>query len=174
MKRFQFLLLDTGPIIKLFELDLWDQFIDKCHVTVSRTVANQAQYASQELEDVRVDLQPYEDNGLISIFDSEPSTVRTFYEQFSQLYRAIIHSGEKEMLAFLCNSTGNWIVCSADGAVFRVLGLLGKAQRGISLEEILKEVGLSQTALEWKYTKVFREKYTRLGQIDSVRDTGLI
>jgi hypothetical protein len=95
MKRFQFLLLDTGPIIKLFELDLWDQFIDKCHVTVSRTVANQAQYASQELEDVRVDLQPYEDNGLISIFDSEPSTVRTFYEQFSQLYRAIIHSGKR-------------------------------------------------------------------------------
>ena len=172
MKRSPFLLLDTGPIIKLFELNLWDQFIDKCHVTVSRTVANQAKYASQEFEDVRVDLQPYEDKGLIDIFDSEPSTVRVFCQQFSQLYKAIIHSGEKETLAFLCNSTGNWLVCSADAAVFRVLGLLRKAQQGISLEEVLKEIGLSQSTLEWKYTKAFREKYTRMGQIDSIQDSG--
>ena len=46
MKRFQFLLLDAGPIIKLFELGLWDAFIKKYEVSISRTVANQAKYAS--------------------------------------------------------------------------------------------------------------------------------
>jgi hypothetical protein len=38
MKKFQFLLLDAGPIIKLFELGLWDKFIEKCDVTIPRTI----------------------------------------------------------------------------------------------------------------------------------------
>lgn len=42
MKKFSFLLLDTGPIIKLFELGIWDDFIKRCDVTISRTVAEQA------------------------------------------------------------------------------------------------------------------------------------
>ena len=46
MKKFQFLLLDAGPIIKLFELGIWDDFIKRCDVTISQTVANEAKYAS--------------------------------------------------------------------------------------------------------------------------------
>lgn len=32
MKKFQFLLLDAGPIKKLFELGLWDKFIESCEL----------------------------------------------------------------------------------------------------------------------------------------------
>ena len=52
--------------------------------------------------------------------------------------------------------------------VFRVLGLLGRAEKGISLEEILIQIGLSRV-LKKQYTKRFREKYTNLGQIDSIQ-----
>jgi len=172
MKRFTFLLLDTGPIIKLFELGIWDEFIAKCHVATSRTVAEQAQYASREFEDIPIDLKLYEEQDLIEIIDVELSIVKAFYDKFDLTYKAGIHDGEKETLAFLDNSSENWRVCSADRAVFTVLGLLGRAEQGISLEEILKVVGLPQK-LEWKYTKSFREKYTRLGQIDSIQDKGL-
>ena len=48
MKKYQFLLLDAGPIIKLFELGIWGVFIKRCDVTVSQTVADQAKWASQE------------------------------------------------------------------------------------------------------------------------------
>ena len=54
MKKIQFLLLDAGPIIKLFELGVWDAFIKNCDVTVCRIVANEAKYASQEYEDIRM------------------------------------------------------------------------------------------------------------------------
>jgi hypothetical protein len=104
----------------------------------------------------------------------ELSVAKTFYDKFDMQYKAIIHSGEKETLAFLCNSSENWLVCSADGAVFRVVGLLGRIEQGISLEEILEKIGLSRRNLEWKYTKKFREKYTRLGQVDSIQDKGLL
>jgi len=173
MKKFRFLLLDAGPIIKLFELEIWDSFIKNCDVTISQTVANQAKYASQEFEDVCIDVEPYKEQGLIKIIDVTPSVVKTFYQNFNLRYKADIHDGEKETLAFLCDSSEDWRVCSADGAVFRVLGLLGKGNQGVSLEEVLNKIGLSQH-LEPKYTKDFRVKYTRLGQIDSVQDQGLL
>ena len=75
MRKFQFLLLDAGPIIKLFALGIWDEFIKKCDVTISRIVANQAKWASQEFEDIRIDLEPYEQQGLIKIIDLEPTLV---------------------------------------------------------------------------------------------------
>jgi len=52
-------LLDAGPIIKLFELDIWDAFIEKCDVTVARTVAEkEVVFANRE------DCKEYIDFGL--------------------------------------------------------------------------------------------------------------
>jgi len=181
MKKFQFLLLDAGPIIKLFELNLWERFIEMCDVAISRIVVDQAKYASQEFEDVRVDLEPYEKQ--IRIFDSDLSEVKTFYDKFNLRYKSDIHPGEKETLAFLCNSSENWRMCSADHVVFKILGLLGKAEQGISLEEILKDVGLpcpvnweKITPMDrehWRYSKKFREKWTHKGQVDFIQEQGL-
>jgi len=168
MKRFQFLLLDAGPIIKLFELGVWDAFIKNCDVTVCRIVANEAKWASQEFEDIRIDLDSYEKQDLINIEDVDLSLVKNFYDRLNRRYKDSVHDGEKETLAFLFHASEDWIVCSSDGAVFRVLGLLGRAEKGISLEEILIQIGLSRE-LKKQYTKKFREKYTNIGQIDSIQ-----
>ena len=173
MKKFQFLLLDAGPIIKLFELGIWEEFIKKCDVTISRTVAEEAQYASLEFEDICIDLGVYEEKDLIRIIDVKLSNVKDFHERFDQQYKVSIHAGEKETLAFLCNSSEDWRVCSADHVVFRVLGLFGRAEQGISLEEILKQIGLSRE-LELIYTKKFCEENTRIGQIHSIQNKGLL
>jgi len=174
MKKFQFLLLDAGPIIKLFELGIWDTFIKKCDVTISKIVADEAKWASQEFQDISIDLEHYEEQNLIKIIDVELSVIGTFYDKFNLTYKDNIHDGEKETLAFLCDSPENWSVCSADRAVFRILGFLGRVEQGISLEEILEKIGLSRQNLEWKYTKKFREKYTYMGQVDSIQDKGLL
>jgi len=174
MKKFQFLLLDAGPIIKLFELDIWDEFIKRCDVTMSKIVADEAKWASREFQDISIDIEPYEQQGKVKVIDLEPAIVKSFYEKFNLRYKAGIHDGEKETLAFLYDSPENWSVCSADGAVFMVLGFLGRGDQGISLQEILQKIGLSQSGLEWEYTKKFREKYTRMGQVDSIQDKGLL
>ncbi len=174
MKKFQFLLLDAGPIIKLFELGKWDDFIEKCDVTISQTVANEAKYASQDYEDICIDLEPYKEQELVTIIDLEASKVKAFYDKFNLQYKAIVHSGEKESLAFLLGSSEDWKLCSTDQAVFRVLGLLGKGEQGISLEEILEKTGLSQSELEWQYTKKFREKWTHKGKVDFVQGQSLL
>ena len=173
MKKFRFLLLDAGPIIKLFELGIWDTFIRKCDVTITRTVANEAKYASQEFEDIRIDLEPYEAQGFIKIIDVELSKVKAFHDKFVPQYKAIIHPGEKETLAFLCDSPKNWLVCAADKVVFRVLGLLGRGDQGISLEEVLKEIGHSRS-LEPQYAKKYRERWTHKGQVDFIQNQALL
>ena len=175
MKKFQFLLLDAGPIIKLFELGIWDRFIEKCNVTVSRTVAEKEVVFAGKGDDkeyIDFGLASYEEKGLIKIIDVELSVVSAFYDKFNLWYKAYIDDGEKETLAFLFNSSEQGLVCSADHVVFRVLAILGKAEQGVSLEEILNKIGLSRE-LEWKYTKKFREHYTRMGQMDSIQSQGL-
>ena len=168
MKRFPFLLLDAGPIIKLFELGIWDDFIRKCDVTISSIVADEAQYASREDYDVYINLESYKEQGFIRVIDVDLPKIQIFHDQFDPLYKAVIHPGEEETLAFLFHAREDWKVCSSDGAVFRVLGLLGKAEQGISLEEVLIQIGLSRE-LKKQYTKKFREAYTRRGQIDAIQ-----
>lgn len=173
MKKYQFLLLDAGPIIKLFELGIWDDFIERCMVTISRTVADEARWASRELEDVRIDLEPYEQADCIRVLDLDFSFVKAFHDKFDLQYKTVIDDGEREILAFLCDSDEHWLACSADHAVFRVLGLLGRPNQGISLQEVLDNIGLSKSSLEWEYTKSFREKWTHKGQADSIQDKGV-
>ena len=172
MKKFPFLLLDAGPIIKLFSLGIWDDFIKHCNVGISRIIADDEALYTEDGEK-QINLKPYEEQSLVKIIDVQPSIVKIFYDKFDLLYKADIHDGEKETLAFLFDSTEDWLVCSADHVIFIILGRLGKAEQGISLEEILKEIGLSQN-IEWQYTKKFREKYTRMGQANSIQDRGLL
>ena len=173
MKKYRFLLLDAGPIIKLFELSLWDAFIARCDVTICRTVADEAKWASQDYGDLQIDLEAEEAKGHIHIVDVEVSTVKAFYEKFDPSYQIILHDGEKETLAFLYTSTEKWLVCAGDKAVFKTLGVMGLSEQGISLEKILADIGLGRQ-MDWPYTEKFRLQYTRQGQTDSILDRGLL
>jgi hypothetical protein len=170
MKKFPLLLLDAGPIIKLFELNLWNKLLQACDVTVSRTVIPELKWASQKLEDVRIDIAPYEGKGL-RIIDRDATVVWSFYSSLNPSYKDLIEpdDGEVATLEFLLTSPEKWFLCSSDGPVFRLMGLLGRGEQGISLEELLEKIGLRQSILEWPYTKAFRQEKTRQGQIEAVQ-----
>jgi len=174
MKKFQFLLLDAGPVIKLFELGIWNQFIARCDVTVCKTVVDEAKWFTDPAEGTLqdIDLKPYEQQGAIHIEDVNASVVGTFFNKFNLTYKAQLDPGENETLAFMDTSREPWRMCSSDAAVFRVLGLLRRADGGVSLEEALRQIGLERS-LDWKYSERFRQKYTRLGQADAIHGQGL-
>ena len=168
MKKLQFLLLDAGPIIKLFELGIWKTFIEKYEVSITRTVVEQCIYVTQSDGIVFIDF-PFEqaaEEGLIKIIDVKPGNVAAFIGELSNKYD--LHAGEDETLTFLNTATEDYHVCAADGAVFKVLGYIGKGERGISLEELLNTIGQGRK-LEWRFRKAFRDKYTKEGQIDATQ-----
>ena len=168
MKKFQFLLLDAGPILKLFELGLWERFIDTCDVTIARTVAeSEVLYIQEGLEKQHIEygLRSYEQSGHIKIIDAEPHQIAAFQQKISGFE---VHAGELETLAYFFSSHEDWLVSSGDHVGYQVLGFLGKGEKGISLEEILQQIGLAKS-LEYWYTKKFRERWTHQGQVDAIQ-----
>jgi hypothetical protein len=171
MKKFQFLLLDAGPIFKLLELGIWEKFIEQCDVTIARVVVDQL---IKEINTSDYILYPFEQaamDGLIKIVDINPSEAKQVIDKLNHLNYEI-HSGEKETIAFFLKSSEDFQICAADGAVFRFLGYIGKGEKGISLEEVLNITGLGRQ-LEWSFTKKFRDKYTKIGQADQFQSKGL-
>jgi hypothetical protein len=155
MKRFQFLLLDAGPIIKLFELGLWGKFIEQCDIVITRTVIEEAVHIGQcdFLNYIDFPFEEADKQGLIKIVDMPFSAVQSFLRDSTIGMKYAIDPGEAETLAFLSNSPENFILCTADGSVFSALGILDKGESGISLEELLKKSGLSTShKLEWRFS----------------------
>jgi hypothetical protein len=176
MKNFQFLLLDAGPIIKLFELKMWDEFIKRYGVAIARSVIEDevvfaGQGGDKEFIDQNVFVQN-EQQGLIKIVDADTKIIQDFRSQFQLAYRESLHAGELETLAILSSKYPTGMVCAADGAVYRVLGLLGRTEQGISLEEVLKQIGVTRI-LEKKFSKEFREQYSKMGAMDAIQGRGL-
>ena len=171
-QKFQLLLVDANIIIKLHELEIWEEFIKQCKVTVTETVAYDEAHFWIDQNEVRhdFDLSQEIENKKISCESVPLDQAEDFQRNFDSTYA--IHAGEAEPLALLFASEENWLICSSDGIVFRVLGRTERADQGISLEELLYQIGLGRK-LERQYTKKFREQFTQKGQEDSIRERGM-
>ena len=172
MPKFQFLLLDANIVIYLYELGIWDRFTELCEVTLASSVAfDEAQFWEDdegEEHHFKLELKSDIDNGKIKCVKVALQKCWEFAQQF--IYK--IDRGEAESLAFLLSEREEWLISSGDAVVFKVLGRLSRGHQGKSPEEILRQIGLSKE-LRWEYTKKFREKYTRMGEQDSITGTGL-
>ena len=95
-----------------------------------RTIIPELKWASQKLEDVRIDIETYEGKGL-TIVDRDTSVVASFYAKLKPLYRDLIESddGEVATLEFLLASSEKWILCSGDGPVFRLMYFVRRSPR---------------------------------------------
>ena len=164
MKKFRLLLLDANIVIELFRLGIWDRLVDLCEIHLARTVVDTEAHFFLDDDGDRhdFDLDAYARGGKIHVFDVAPSDLAAFLDSFDPVYFEKLDPGETESLAFLLNATLDCRLCSADKIVFRVLGSLHRGEQGISLEEILHQVGLSR-ALRREFSRAYREQWTDKG-----------
>ena len=173
MKKFKLLLLDANIVIHLFRIGIWDRVVEQCDVHLARTVLNEAHFfLDDQGQRCDFDLSPYAQAGSISVFDLEPSDLSAFRNQFDAIYIEQLDDGETESLAYLLNSPQDFRICSADAIVFRVLGALHRRDQGISLEEVLQQIG-SGRPLSRQFTKAFRDEWTRKGFEEGMRGIGV-
>lgn len=109
-----------------------------------------------------IDLSVYINAGLITVFDLASSDLTEFRSKFNPVYFEKLDPGETESLAYLLKQSDDCRICSADKIVFRVLGNIYRAEQGVSLEEILKQIGLGRT-LAREFSKDYREQWTQKG-----------
>ena len=163
MKKFRLLLLDANVVIEIAKQGLWEQVVAKCDIHLARTVLDESQfYDDDEGNRHYIDLSPYVSANSISVFDLEVSQMRKFCEHFDSIFLEKLDPGEAESLAYLFTQTEECKICSADKIVFRVLGGLNRPDQGISLDEVLGQIGLGRR-LGSEFTKAHREKWTQKG-----------
>jgi hypothetical protein len=173
MKKYRLLLLDANIVIELSELSLWDAVVERCEVLLARTVLEQeVRYYHGQHADVQIDLAAYVTDGRIKVVEATTDQVKRFRDQFDPTYLERLDPGETESLTFLCLSADLCQICSSDAIVYRVLARLEREEQGISLEEVLQGCGLGRS-LPRQYSKAFREEWTRRGQQERIRGTGL-
>ena len=173
MSKLKLLILDANVVIFLHENGLWAKFIATCEVYLPRTVVDESAFFDDDNQ-VRhyIDLEIGISRRQIDIFDVSLLDLQKFQQQFDPFYISQIDPGELEALAYLCASKQDFLISSGDAIVYRVLGVLSRADQGISLEELLSKIGLKHE-IGWQFTKKFREKYTQDGFTDLMQNRGL-
>jgi hypothetical protein len=150
-------------VIKAFELGLWQKLVERCEIWLAATVIQEAAFFTTEdgnphSIDLRLDVQ----ENRVAKFELTLSELSAFRSSFDPSYLEKLDDGETESLAFLINSSEQSLICSADKIVYRILGNLKRSQQGISLEEILQQVGLG-ILLPRQFTKSYRQEWTSKG-----------
>jgi len=173
MKKFNLLLFDTDVIIELFRQGIWDNIVGECDVHVAETVVEEACYYDDNNRTYSIDLKKYGDEGKIVIFKVSTSDVKKFGIAFDPVYLEKLDPGETESLTYLMNLPSEARLCSADKIVYRVLGNLDRSSQGISLEEILKSLGLRRS-LSHQFNKSYREYWTGEGVKERLQGMGKI
>ena len=173
MKKLRFLLLDANIVIKLFEFGLWNSVLDKSEILLARTVVEkEAEFFFVDDEQHAIVLADDIAANRISVVDVASTDVKKFVDRFDPTYFEKLDPGEAESLAYLDGSDDPCLICSSDAIVFRVLAQLDRAEQGISLEEVLQQIGLGRDVTQ-QFTKAFRLKWTKTGAEEKIRGIGM-
>lgn len=173
MKKFRLLLLDANVVIEISRHALWDQLVDRYEIHLARTVIDEAQFFDDDDGNRQyIDLTAYIDAKNITVFDLAPSNLAALRAKFDHVYFEKLDPGETESLGYLLQQSDECRMCSADKIVYRVLGNLSRAEQGISLEEVLNQVGLGRR-LDREFTQGFREEWTRKGFQEGLSGIGM-
>ncbi len=174
MLKFPRLLLDANVIIYAHELGIWDKLVEKCEITITRTILeDEAYYWYDDQERPHaIDLNHNINEKEINCIDVPISQLNTFLKKFDLTYLGRLDPGEADSLALMDNSEESWIICSSDAIVYKVLGCLGRSEQGKSLEEILNEIGLGRK-VKLQYSKEFKKQCTLQGEQDGIIGMGL-
>ncbi|MBU3729383.1 MAG: type II toxin-antitoxin system VapC family toxin, partial [Phycisphaerales bacterium] len=159
MTRSRLILLDANVVIHLFELDLWKQVVARYQIVIAQTVVDEVHFFERDGDRIPIDREEMARAGSVEIRAMTASEVQAYCDRFDPTYYDKLDPGEAESLALLERDTQARI-CSADKIVWRVLGNTNQADRGVSLEEILRQVGLTK-ALPERFSKAFRERWCK-------------
>lgn len=173
MKRFPCLVLDANIIILLFEYGLWSKVVEHCDLTLSQTVIDEADFFVDSAGvEHSIDLGPDIRAGRIRVVSFTATEIAAFRSRFDPVYVQKLDDGETESLAYCLNEGDPYRLCSSDAIVFKVLAVVDRSEQGVSLEEVLQEIGFARS-LPRQFTKAFRDESRARGLQDRLADIGL-
>jgi len=174
MRKSRLLLLDTNAVIKLIDIGAWSAFLSRFEVHLAQTVVDEALFVkgadATEASGETIDLSPDVAAGRVKVFNVPSGRLAAFQKQFKPNILDRLDAGELESLTFLFGSQEHFLIASSDSVVFRVLGCCGREDQGLSVQEAIESVGLSQK-LSYQYTRDARIEWSQRGFFEGFNGT---
>jgi len=169
-------LRDAGPVIGLHELGLWHDVLQRAEVIVPSIVADKEAGYWDDHNGARrpIDLRADAAAGYLQVASADAAEVAEVLRRFDVVMRERVDAGEAEALTILDRCEDHKPeLCTADGAAVRAACLLGFADRIISLEAMLRRIGLDPPALRARYRERKLRSWVAEGRRMRIQGEGL-
>lgn len=139
------IIFDANVIIKAHELGLWKTLRSQRKVSLPTSIIDEVKFFTDRRGNhVDIDLRTEVAENLIAEIEVDIGAMAKLYADFSDDFVDSIDPGEQEALAFLySNSNAGYRFCSGDKRALAALGTIGQGTLGISLEQVLNDIGKS-------------------------------
>ena len=168
-------LLDANIIIEAHACGAWASLLERVILIVPSTVLAEATHYVERETGMRTEihLDRTTQQGQIREVSATAEQLATLLDRFDPVFSQRMDPGEAEALALLlAGELSDCFFCSSDGPAIRALNLLSMPERGISLEMLLRKVGLERRLARPFDERFFREMQAR-GAQEFVRGEGL-
>ncbi len=168
------MLLDTTAVLELHRRDAWSALLQRRTIIVPSIVAHEESfYYERESQTIIIDLPSLIARGKMQELEATPSEMRTVASEFDRVFVEGLHPGELEALAILKKDPDDSLTfCTADKVAIYALVLLNLEERLVSLEAVLREVGLGRP-LSAEFMDVYLQRHRQIGALKRITGDGL-
>ncbi|HLE01295.1 MAG TPA: hypothetical protein VJB59_13615 [Bdellovibrionota bacterium] len=149
-------IFDADVIIGAFATNLWDSLVDRFDIRVTSIVLHSEVFFFENKDGTRVsiDLKSYVARGKVTELSASAEEIAALTDKVNPNLLNRIDDGEQEALALLL--TGRFddhLFCTKDTRAIKALGSLSLGAFGISLEELLAQIGMRNKIPDPSYSK---------------------
>ncbi|MEW6187725.1 MAG: hypothetical protein AB1585_18500 [Thermodesulfobacteriota bacterium] len=157
-------LLDADIIIDFLSLGALDKLVKGQEVYVASSVAGEITHYPIGREKYPIIFKAaYIQTDRIKEISATPDDLVGLFKKIPINLHPTIHAGESESLAVMI-SRPDLTFCSCDAALIRILPILDLSERGISAEKLLRESGLTISALQPRHREEYFKNNLAIGQ----------
>ena len=140
------LLLDACSVFELHRRGAWDLLVLTRRIIVPSIVArDEAFWTERESKTLIIDLPSLIADHTIDEVEVDLSVMAEVLSQFDNVFRESLHDGEIEALAYLLTIEDAMDFSTADAGAIYAAVMLGLGHRLVSLETVLRLVGLGRS-----------------------------
>lgn len=138
----------------------WEPLCNAYQIILPATIVeNELFYFESEKGKKRLTVDSWLKEGKVERIDAELKDYDALQRRFIPDFMSTIHAGEREALAILISPSHQKLhFTTADRAAIKALGLLGLGSRGISVEELLNDIGHKQKQIQRHMSKEWFQK----------------
>lgn len=171
----QCVLLDADVIIKAHEVDSWQHLMQRYDLAVPSTVVkNEVRYfRSKHNRTYKIDITAFVNQGAIRELTATVDEIATLESVFANWFLDKLDPGEIEALALMkAGKLEEAYFCTGDGAAIEAVAMIDMAHRAVSMETLLKKIGITKSLERWFNDDRFQNRISQ-GQQNRIRGYGL-